>query len=70
MTRPDVPPTPILPAGHATNPVGAASDLPVQGPVEDSGLLLLGGVLALAFVVYLLWRRGAHKGDGGGGAAG
>lgn len=68
MTKTDVPPQPLHPA---PTPSGSATTAPDLGPPrqEQPDFVLLGGVLALAVVVFVLWRRGAKKGGSGGGGA-
>lgn len=70
MTLPDIPPDSFVPAPSGTRSVGATVDIPPPQAAEDSGFALIGGVIALAFVVFLLWRRAANRGQGGGGPAG
>lgn len=69
MTLPDIPPHSFAPAPSEAKSVVATGDAAPPQDAEDSGFALVGGVIALAFVVLLLWRRGAKKGQGGGGAA-
>ena len=68
MPRIDVPPQALRPV---PGPVASTTTSPdVDVPQQDQpDFVLLGGVLALAVVAFVLWRRGAKKGGSGGGGA-
>lgn len=68
MTRIDVPPQPLRPAPVSSGSATTAPDVdvPQQGQPD---FVLVGGVLALAVIVFLMWRRGSNRGGPGGGGA-
>ncbi|MEY4830534.1 MAG: hypothetical protein RLZZ562_2330 [Planctomycetota bacterium] len=70
MLRTDVPPSALRPV-PVPGPAGSATTAPdlAVPQQEQPDFVLLGGVLALAVVAFVMWRRGAKKGGSGGGGA-
>ena len=70
MLRIDVPPQALRPV-PVPGPGGSTTSAPDLSPSqqEQPDFVLMGGVLALAVVAFVLWRRGAKKGGSGGGGA-
>ena len=70
MLRIDVPPSSLRPV-PVPGQAGSTTTSPDIATHEQDqpDFVLLGGVLALAVVAFMMWRRGAKKGSSGGGGA-